>query len=96
MNKLILLLAVTVSITRVSVHASDNKTDSRLNITSKEARNKAVAMRVFEENFNQGKFQVADEILHGILRTTGYTGLPVFRRTKTRCMQKRRHSPISK
>ena len=75
MNKLILLLAVTVSITRVSVHASDNKTDSRLNITSKEARNKAVAMRVFEENFNQGKFQVADEIYardfenHGLHRT---------------------------
>jgi predicted ester cyclase len=27
-----------------------------------QARNKAVAMRVFEEIFNQGKFQVADEI----------------------------------
>ena len=30
--------------------------------TSQEARNKAVAGRVFEEIFNQGKFQVADEI----------------------------------
>jgi len=27
-----------------------------------QARNKAVAMRVFDEIFNQGKFQVADEI----------------------------------
>jgi steroid delta-isomerase-like uncharacterized protein len=30
--------------------------------TSQQARNKAVAARVFEEIFNQGKFQVADEI----------------------------------
>lgn len=30
--------------------------------TSQEARNKVVATRVFEEIFNQGKFQVADEI----------------------------------
>jgi steroid delta-isomerase-like uncharacterized protein len=30
--------------------------------TSQEARNKAVAARVFDEIFNQGKFQVADEI----------------------------------
>ncbi len=29
---------------------------------SQEARNKAIAGRVFEEIFNQGKFQVADEI----------------------------------
>jgi len=29
---------------------------------SQEAKNKAVAVRVFEEIFNQGKFQVADEI----------------------------------
>jgi len=29
---------------------------------SVQARNKAVAMRVFDEIFNQGKFQVADEI----------------------------------
>jgi predicted ester cyclase len=42
---------------------------------SKEARNKAIALRVFEENFNQGKFQVADEIYardfenHGLYRT---------------------------
>jgi steroid delta-isomerase-like uncharacterized protein len=32
------------------------------NGTSQAARNKAVAGRVFEEIFNQGKFQVADEI----------------------------------
>ena len=30
--------------------------------TSQQAKNKAVAARVFEELFNQGKFQVADEI----------------------------------
>lgn len=29
---------------------------------SKEVRNKAIAMRVFEEIFNQGRFEVADEI----------------------------------
>ena len=39
------------------------------------ARNKAVAMRVFEEIFSQGKFQVADEIYapdfrnHGVHRS---------------------------
>jgi len=32
------------------------------NGTSRQAENKAVAARVFEEIFNQGKFQVADEI----------------------------------
>ena len=42
---------------------------------SMQARNKAVAMRVFDEIFNQGKFQVADEIYapdfqnHGLHRT---------------------------
>ena len=40
-----------------------------------QARNKAVAMRVFDEIFNQGKFQVADEIYapdfqnHGLYRS---------------------------
>jgi steroid delta-isomerase-like uncharacterized protein len=40
-----------------------------------QARNKAVALRVFDEIFNQGKFQVADEIYapdfqnHGATRT---------------------------
>jgi len=40
-----------------------------------EARNKAVAMRVFDEIFNQGKFEVADEIYapdfqnHGLYRS---------------------------
>jgi steroid delta-isomerase-like uncharacterized protein len=42
---------------------------------SQQARNKAVAERVFEEIFNQGKFQVADEIYakdflnHGLHRS---------------------------
>ena len=42
--------------------------------TTKEERNKAVALRVFEEIFNQGKFSVADEIYapdfknHGLKR----------------------------
>jgi steroid delta-isomerase-like uncharacterized protein len=31
-------------------------------ISAQEAQNKAIAARVFEEIFNQGKFQVADEI----------------------------------
>ena len=30
--------------------------------TTKEERNKAIALRVFEEIFNQGKFSVAEEI----------------------------------
>jgi hypothetical protein len=40
-----------------------------------QARNKAVAVRVFDEIFNQGKFQVADEIYapdfqnHGLHRS---------------------------
>jgi steroid delta-isomerase-like uncharacterized protein len=44
-------------------------------VGSVQARNKAVAMRVFNEIFNQGKFQVADEIYapdfqnHGATRT---------------------------
>jgi steroid delta-isomerase-like uncharacterized protein len=51
--------------------AADNVQDPG----SREARNKAVANRVFEEIFNQGKFQVADEIYspdfrnHGLHRT---------------------------
>ena len=36
-----------------------------------QARNKAVAMRVFEEIFNQGKFQVADEIYAPDFRNHG-------------------------
>ena len=44
---------------------------------SEQDRNKAVARRVFEEIFNQGKFQVADEIYapdfvnHGLKRSVG-------------------------
>ena len=37
-----------------------------------QARNKAVAMRVFDEIFNQGKFQVADEIYAPDFRNHGY------------------------
>ena len=36
-----------------------------------QAKNKAVAMRVFEEIFNQGKFQVADEIYAPDFRNHG-------------------------
>jgi steroid delta-isomerase-like uncharacterized protein len=36
-----------------------------------QARNKAVAMRVFDEIFNQGKFQVADEIYAPDFRNHG-------------------------
>lgn len=39
--------------------------------TKNGARNKAVAMRVFEEIFNQGKFQVADEIYAQDFRNHG-------------------------
>jgi predicted ester cyclase len=59
----------------LTVPASTVNTASISNTASKEARNKAIAMRVFEENFNQGKFQVADEIYardfenHGLHRT---------------------------
>jgi steroid delta-isomerase-like uncharacterized protein len=37
-----------------------------------QARNKAVAMRVFAEIFNQGKFQVADEIYAPDFQNHGY------------------------
>ena len=58
-----------------TVPASTVNSASISNTTSKEARNKAIAMRVFEENFNHGKFQVAEEIYardfenHGLHRT---------------------------
>jgi predicted ester cyclase len=39
-----------------------SSTDSISDILAQEAKNKAIAARVFEEIFNQGKFQVADEI----------------------------------
>jgi predicted ester cyclase len=44
---------------------------------TREERNKAIAMRVFDENFNQGRFAVADEIYaadfenHGLQRDYG-------------------------
>jgi hypothetical protein len=47
-----------------AVSAADNAPDTR----SREVRNKAVAGRVFEEIFNQGKFQVADEIYSRVAR----------------------------
>jgi predicted ester cyclase len=40
-------------------------------IQSQAERNKAVALRVFEENFNQGRFQVADEIYAPDFRNHG-------------------------
>ena len=50
---------------------------SSSNAPSQQERNKAVARRVFDEIFNQGKFQVADEIYardfvnHGLHRDAG-------------------------
>ncbi len=50
-------------------------TESLPDIASRETRNKAIAGRVFKEIFNQGKFQVADEIYapdfknHGLHRS---------------------------
>jgi hypothetical protein len=47
-----------------------------------QARNKAVAMRVLDEIFNQGKFHVADKIYasdfqnHGLHRFGGPEGRP--------------------
>ena len=42
--------------------------------TTKEERNKAVALRVFEEIFNQGKFSVADEIYAPDFKNRGLDG----------------------
>jgi steroid delta-isomerase-like uncharacterized protein len=42
--------------------------------TTKEERNKAVALRVFEEIFNQGKFSVADEIYAPDFKNHGLDG----------------------
>src|SRR5450631_2004565 len=50
-----------------------------------QARNKAVAMRVFDEIFNQGNFQVADEIYapdfrnHGLHLWFAKTKIPMRR-----------------
>ncbi len=54
-----------------------NPANSSPNLVSQQEKNKAVAMRVFDEIFNQGKFQVADEIYakdfvnHGLHRDAG-------------------------
>lgn len=59
MGKTSLLLLVTLAALGAAF-ATDSALPSGR--TSQEAKNKAVAGRVFEEIFNQGKFQVADEI----------------------------------
>ncbi|MFZ0144138.1 MAG: ester cyclase [Candidatus Sulfotelmatobacter sp.] len=58
MGKTSLLLFVTLA--AGAALAADSALPS--DAISQQARNKAVAARVFEEIFNQGKFQVADEI----------------------------------
>jgi steroid delta-isomerase-like uncharacterized protein len=60
MGKTLLLLFLTLA--PVCAASAADSVPSLPNIASQEARNKAVAGRVFEEIFNQGKFQVADEI----------------------------------
>jgi steroid delta-isomerase-like uncharacterized protein len=63
------------SLPAITVPASTVDTAGTSDTVSNQARNKAIAMRVFEENFNQGKFQVADEIYardfenHGLHRS---------------------------
>jgi steroid delta-isomerase-like uncharacterized protein len=70
-GKTLLLLFVVASVCAAS--AADSVA-SLPAVASQEAMNKAIAGRVFEEIFNQGKFQVADEIYakdfvnHGINR----------------------------
>jgi steroid delta-isomerase-like uncharacterized protein len=58
-GKALLLLFVVASV--CAAFAADS-VPSLPAVVSQEARNKAIAGRVFEEIFNQGKFQVADEI----------------------------------
>ena len=58
MRKISLLLFVALSAVAAAL-AADSASPDR---ASQEAKNKAIAGRVFEEIFNQGKFQVADEI----------------------------------
>jgi steroid delta-isomerase-like uncharacterized protein len=48
---------------------------------TKEERNKAVALRVFEEIFNQGKFSVADEIYAPDFKNHGLNRLDVDLKT---------------
>ena len=58
MRKTSLLLFVALAAVPAAL-ATDNAPPDR---ASQEAKNKTIAGRVFEEIFNQGKFQVADEI----------------------------------
>jgi steroid delta-isomerase-like uncharacterized protein len=60
MGKTLLLLFLTLA--PVCAAFGADSVPSLPDTASQEARNKAVAARVFEEIFNQGKFQVADEI----------------------------------
>jgi steroid delta-isomerase-like uncharacterized protein len=58
MRKISLLLFVALAAVPAAL-ASESAPPDRASL---EAKNKAIAARVFEEIFNQGKFQVADEI----------------------------------
>jgi steroid delta-isomerase-like uncharacterized protein len=58
MRKISLLLFAALAAVAAAL-AADSAPPDR---ASQEAKNKAIAARVFEEIFNQGKFQVADEI----------------------------------
>jgi|ERR1039458_1698105 steroid delta-isomerase-like uncharacterized protein len=60
MGKTLLLLCMTLA--PVCAAFAADSVPSLSDLASQEARNKAVAVRVFEEIFNQGKFQVAEEI----------------------------------
>jgi steroid delta-isomerase-like uncharacterized protein len=55
-------LRVLATLVAVGAAFATNQGTSLPDATSQQARNKAVAARVFDEIFNQGKFQVADEI----------------------------------
>jgi predicted ester cyclase len=57
MKKLLLVLVILLAVPRFALASSGSSEDA-----STLARNKAVAARMFEEIFNQGKFDVADEI----------------------------------
>lgn len=60
MRRALLLLFITLAPLGTAFAA--DKASVLPDVASQEARNKTVAARVFEEIFNQGKFQVADEI----------------------------------
>ncbi|MFI5336058.1 MAG: ester cyclase [Opitutales bacterium] len=66
MKKLTPFLLLSAAVLLTSVHASEPLT--------KEDRNKVIARRVFEENFNQGRFQVADEIYAPDFKNHGLHG----------------------